>query len=87
MALVYIPHQMRELTAGVERVELAGQTVRQLIAALDERFPGLAQRLRTDDGLAPGLSVSVDGSLAARGLLARVSPGSEVHFLPAIGGG
>ncbi len=87
MAQVYIPHQMRELTGGVERIELAGETVRQLIAALDERFPGLAQRLRTGDGLTPGLSVSVDGALAARGLHARVSSASEVHFIPAIGGG
>ncbi len=87
MAQVYIPAQMRDLSQGVERVEVDARNVRQAIAALDERFPGIAERLTHDGRLRPGLAVSIDGELTNQGLLARLSPESEVHFLPAIGGG
>lgn len=87
MATVYIPAQWRDLTGGIERVELAGATLRQIAAALDARFPGIAARLGDDGGVAAGLAVSIDGAIASRGLLAPVAPNSEIHFLPAIGGG
>jgi molybdopterin converting factor small subunit len=50
-------------------------------------FPGIADRLRQGDELRPGLSVSVSGRVSGLGLFQKVSPGDEVHFLPAIGGG
>lgn len=87
MAVVFIPAQMRNLSGGVDRVELAADSVRQVIRALDERFPGLGARLRDGDSLAPGLAVSIDGAFSAKGLYAPIGPASEVHFLPAIGGG
>ena len=87
MAVVFIPAQMRSLSGGVDRVEIEAESVRQVIRALDERFPGIGARLRDGDGLAPGLAVSVDGAFSAKGLYAPVGPTSEVHFLPAIGGG
>ena len=37
------------------------------------------------DAIAPGLAVSVDGSMTSR--LLAIRPDSEIHFLPAIGGG
>jgi len=87
MAQVYIPAQMRDLSQGVEHLEVEARNVRQAIAALDEKFPGMAERLVQDGRLRPGLAVSIDGELTNQGLLARLSPDSEVHFLPAIGGG
>jgi len=87
MATVYVPNQMRDLTGGTSCLEVEAQTVRQLIHALDERFPGIAARLVDDGGLRPGIQVSIDGALSSRGLLAPVAATSEVHFLPAIGGG
>ena len=33
------------------------------------------------------ISVAVDGEVSEIGILERVSPNSEVHFLPAIAGG
>ena len=87
MAIVFIAPQHRDLTGGVDRAQVPGGTLAQVIAALDERFPGLSARLRTADGLAPGLAASIDGSFTNRGLWAKVGEASEVHFLPAIGGG
>ena len=40
-----------------------------------------------EDDLLPGLAVVVDGETSLLGLLERVQENSEVHFLPAIGGG
>lgn len=87
MPTVFIPSQLRSLTGGQDRLDVPGGTVREVIAALDERHPGMAARLRRGDGLADGLAVSVDGAFSNKGLLAKVGPQSEVHFLPAIGGG
>ena len=87
MAIVHIPTQLRTLTGGVERVEVAGANLRQVIAALEAAYPGLGSRLLKDDGISPGLAVSIDGAFTNRGLLAKVQPQSEIHFLPAIGGG
>lgn len=87
MAIVHIPAQLRPLTSGAEQIEVSGANLRQVIAALDAAHPGLAARLQKDDGLAPGLAVSIDGVFSNRGLAAKVEPASEIHFLPAIGGG
>ena len=87
MATVFIPTQMRELTDGVERLDVAGENLRQVIRELEQRWPAIGPRLRDGDGIASGLAVSIDGAFASRGLLAKVGPSSEVHFLPAIGGG
>ncbi len=87
MAIVFIPAQLRDLTNGVSECELPGSSVRELIRALDERFPGSSARLCQGNQLAPGLAVSVDGEMPALGCSAPVGTNSEVHFLPALGGG
>lgn len=87
MARVFIPAQWRDLSDGVADFELAGTTLGEIIAALDARCPGIAARLCVDGSIAAGLAVSIDGSIASRGMLAPVAPASEIHFLPAIGGG
>jgi molybdopterin converting factor small subunit len=42
---------------------------------------------REEDSLLPGVAVIVDGETSQLGLLERLNENSEVHFLPAIGGG
>lgn len=87
MPTVFIPPQMRDLAGGCLQLEVEARSVRQLIATLDDRFPGMADRMIHEDRLFPGLAVSIDGELTNQGLHARLHPGSEVHFLPALGGG
>ena len=62
-------------------------TVREIITALDAKFPGMQDRLCKGGELSPALQVSIDGTFSRRGLDARVQPASEVHFLPVFGGG
>jgi sulfur-carrier protein len=87
VATVYVPTQLRRLTGGRDRLDVAGATVAELIDAVDASYPGFRERVVAGDEIAPGLSVAVDGDTVANGLLERVRPGSEVHFIPALGGG
>jgi molybdopterin synthase sulfur carrier subunit len=87
MPKVFIPPQMRDLTGGTAEIEVPGATVREVVDGLEARFPGLRDRLCVDDQLAPALQVSVDHVMTNRGLRAKLQPTSEVHFLPAFGGG
>jgi molybdopterin synthase sulfur carrier subunit len=87
MAIVIIPSLMRDLTGGAARVEAPGRTVRQVIDALDARYPGVRARLCEGAALAPTLAVAVDGGLSRRGLLQTVDEESEIRFLPVIEGG
>ena len=87
MVKVFIPPLLREPTGGLDQVEVSAATVRQVVAVLDARFPGIRERLCAQDSLRPGLAVAVDGTVSSLGLLQKVPDGSEVHFLPGIGGG
>ena len=78
---------MRNLSGGLHRMEVEGATVRQVIENLDKQFPGMKERLMENESLMPGISVIVDGQQSQLGLLERLEEASEVHFLPAIGGG
>jgi molybdopterin synthase sulfur carrier subunit len=78
---------MQHLTNGEAVVEADGTRVSEVIDSLEARFPGIRERLQEGEGLRPGLSVVVDAQVSHLGLLESVSPESEVHFLPAIGGG
>ncbi len=87
MATVFIPSLMQSLTDGEKQVQVEGTTVRQIINNLDGRYPGFKDRLVEDDRVKPNISVAVDGEVTPLGMLEKVNDDSEVHFLPAIGGG
>jgi molybdopterin synthase sulfur carrier subunit len=87
MARVWIPPLLRDLTGGQETAHVPGATVGQVIEALEQQFPGVRERLCAGGVLRPGLAVTVDGQVGRFGLMEAAGPDSEVHFLPAIGGG
>lgn len=88
MAEVWIPPRMQSLTGGQKQVQIEGNSVRQLVNNLEREFPGFKAVLCDEDGeLLPGVAVIVDGDASQLGLLERVQEDSEVHFLPALGGG
>jgi sulfur-carrier protein len=87
MATVVVPSLMRDLTGGLARIQVPGRTVRAVIDALDERYPGTRARLCDGDALASVLTVAIDGKLSRLGLFQPVGEASEIRFLPAIEGG
>jgi len=87
MATVFIPSLMQKLTGGQQQVAVAGSSVREIINNLDEMYPGMKDRLVDKFRLKPNITVAVDGEVTPIGMLEKVAEESEVHFLPAIGGG
>jgi hypothetical protein len=84
---VFIPTLLQPLTGGQTKLTVEGATVRQLVERLEQEYPGIAARFIEGDRLRPNLSVAVDGEITPLGLLERVEPDSEVHFIVAIKGG
>ena len=62
-------------------VEIEAATVRALIRALDEQFPGLGERL------VEGTSVAINGEILTDAIYEPLPEGAEVHFLPTLAGG
>jgi sulfur-carrier protein len=87
MPTVVIPALLRKFTGGIERVEIPGKSIRELVQQLGRQFPGIDQQLLEDGDIRPSIAVSIDGEVATGGVLDAVKEDSEVHFIPALGGG
>ena len=89
MPVVWLPPRLQRLAGGQQNVQIAGHTVRQIVDNLEHAFPGMLDELydAEEDILMPGMAVVIDGETSQLGLLAHVREDSEVHFLPALGGG
>jgi molybdopterin converting factor small subunit len=87
MPIVWIPSLLRPLAGGQETVTVEGETVGQVMANLEQHYPGIRARFFQGARLRPNLSLLVDGELSTRGLLQKVREDSEIRFIPAIHGG
>jgi molybdopterin synthase sulfur carrier subunit len=88
VATVWIPAPLQPLTGGERTVHARGASVKALVEELDRSFPGFKDAIVLDGVFVrPGISIVVDGHVVKRGLLHPVNAHSEVHFIPAIGGG
>jgi molybdopterin converting factor small subunit len=82
MATVILSSDLaRAHTKGETTFEIEAATMRSLVRALEERFPGLGPALND------GMAVAIDGQIYHDFFLEEVGPDSEVCFLPAIEGG
>ncbi len=87
MAVVILPRSLVSLIPGTSRqTEVEAASVREAIDRLDERTPGLRNRL-VDSGpvLREHINVFVDGVQAT--LETPLAPASTVHVIPAVSGG
>lgn len=87
MATVYIPEPLQSLSQGEKQVTIEASSVQQVIARLEALFPGMEEALVEDGDLRPHIAVAVDGEVSVLGVVERVGADSEVHFIPALGGG
>jgi len=83
LAHVVFAPGLRRFTDGAESLDVDARDVRELLRALYARWPALEARL------AEGTAIALDGEVIPNGeaLFERLSPDTEVHFLPQIGGG
>lgn len=84
---VWIPPLHRDLSGGVEHVDIPGETVGQVVAGLEKKFPGIEDRLCEDGKIRPYIAISIDGEVTYRGLRHKLTQPTEIHFVPAISGG
>ena len=90
MTRVRIPPTLRDAVGGAREVEAGGTNVRELLADLAERFPGLGhQVLENDSEIAPFVNVYVNNEdvRTLDGLETPVGEGTTVILLPAMAGG
>jgi cysteine synthase/molybdopterin converting factor small subunit len=87
---VRIPPTLRDAVGGAREVDASGKTVRELLADLGERFPGLgSQVLENGHEIAPFVNVYVDNEdvRTLEGLETPVEETTTVILLPAMAGG
>jgi cysteine synthase B len=87
---VRIPPTLRDAVGGAREVDASGSTVRELLADLAERFPGLgSQVLEHGNEIAPFVNVYVNNEdvRTLDGLETPVGDGTSVILLPAMAGG
>jgi sulfur-carrier protein len=89
MTTVRIPPVLHAETGGHRDVEVAGDTVRDVLAGLLAAFPGLEGKLLNHGELQPFVNLYVDGTAieALDGLDTTVDPGATLLLLPAMAGG
>ena len=85
MARVFLPPRLRKL-AGVEYLDVDGATVREVLTRLADDHPELTEQLLSGNQLAPEIQLAV-ANVMTRKLTTPVEDNTEIHFLPAIGGG
>ena len=89
MVTVRIPTPLRPLTGGEEQVQASGATLREVIDALEQKHPGIKDRLLDDKGVRRFVNIYV-GDEDARfldGLETKLASGTEISIVPAIAGG
>ena len=87
MATVWIPALFRDLTYGIDKLEIPGTTVREVIDNLESKYPGFKSRLFEEENLKPDISILIDGEISYDRLRQKVLDSNEVFFVPTIAGG
>ncbi|MCL6105826.1 MAG: MoaD/ThiS family protein [Actinobacteria bacterium] len=86
---VRIPSQLRQLTSNESIVEIDSGPVGGIIMELENKHPGIAERLLDAGELRRFINIYVDGDdiRFADGLQTIAKDGSEVSIVPAVAGG
>jgi sulfur-carrier protein len=90
MPSIRIPSALRTFTAGNSDVDVTATTVRDALADLERRHPGISARILGSDGaVKPFIRIYVgpDDIGALAGLDTQLTERDEVTIIPAIAGG
>lgn len=78
--MVHFSSTLTRHTGGLDQVTVEAPRVKELLAALIVRFPGLELELGN-------LAVAIDGDVRPDAAYETLSPQSEIYFVPKIAGG
>src|ERR1700704_3655340 len=89
MPSIRVPTALRSFTGGASDVEVAATTVRDALAELDRRHPGIAARLLDNGAVKPFIRIFVgpDDIGGLSGPATQPAERDEVAIVPAIAGG
>ena len=84
---VHIASPLRSYTAGAATMSLTGNTLAEVLGALEQRCPGIRFRMIDEhDRIRPHMRLFVNND-EARELTAAVRHGDTVHVICALSGG
>ena len=90
MATVRIPTPLRRLTGNQAKVQVAGDTVTDLVNKLDTAYPGMKDRLVDETGdIKRFINIFVNGDeiRTLQGAATPLNDADEVSIIPAMAGG
>lgn len=90
MATIRIPTPLRKLTEGKEEVAASGATIGEVIANLDQTYPGIKARICDDSGAVRkfvNIFANDEDIRFLKNLDTPVKDSDEVSIVPAIAGG
>lgn len=90
MATVFVPTPLRRLTGGQSKVDVVASDVGTLLAAVEERFPGIQAKVLDDGGDVKrfiNVFVNDDEIRTLQGLETPVKDDDRVSIVPAMAGG
>jgi molybdopterin converting factor small subunit len=80
VATVHLPSGLTQYTGGVETVDVDAARLPELIAALSDRFPQIAEQLGE-------MAVAIDGEIYQDPGYQLLRADSDVYLVPRIAGG
>lgn len=84
---VHIPSALRSYTAQQTSVPIEGATLGEMLAELDDRFPGIRFRIITEqDTIRPHIRIFVNEQQLSR-LTAPLQEEDQIHIVCALSGG
>lgn len=88
--LVRIPAPLQRLTGGEKEVNVSGTTLAEVIADLEQKYPGFRGRLLDENGELRrfvNVYVNEEDVRFLDGLATKIEDGTEVSIIPAVAGG
>ncbi|MBP05606.1 MAG: molybdopterin synthase sulfur carrier subunit [Chloroflexi bacterium] len=89
MANVKIPTPLRVLTNNETSVEVSGEKIINIINNLDEKFPGITEKIMDNNELKHFVNIYVNGEdiRYLDSLDTKVESHDEISIVPAVAGG
>ena len=81
MLQVDLSFDLLEFSSGLASLEVEAADIRELLEKLELRFPGLGRKIEKD------MAVTINGVIYQDTLIEPIEDGSEIYFIPKIGGG